>query len=840
MATRRKERLKAVIMAGGFGTRLRPLTCHRPKPMIPLVNVPIMERVVHLLKAHRIRDLVVLPYFQGEQIQGYFGDGSALGVNMIYVRAEEDLGTAGSVKNATAHLGGTTIVISGDLITDIDVRKAVAYHRRKEALATIVLSRVTNPLPYGIVIVNRNGRILRFLEKPTWGEVFSDTINTGIYILEPEVFQYIPAGVEFDFSKDLFPRIMKDRKPLFGYTAEGYWRDVGNIVEYQQATQDILKGLVKTTLPGESVNTEEGLSWIGEGTVVDPQATLRGVVVLGNNSRIEEGAIVEDAVIGDECRVDSHASIVRGVLWDGVRVGHGVHMTDDIIAHGSTVSDGTHILEGVTIGEGCIIGRDTWIKPQVKIWPGKTVEDGAVLSTSLVWGERWARELFVESKITGLANVEISPELAARLGAAFGAFIGAGNTVVTSRDSYLSSRMISRAIISGLMSTGVNVENLRTMPIPIVRYELRSGKEKAGLHVRTSPTNDSVKDIIFFDGTGRDLPVSKTKAIERLFFGEDFQRVLHHEIGHLNYPHRVLESYRQGFHDHINRETIAQAHLKIVIDYANGSAAMVLPTIFGELGCEVISLNAYHEMEQIFVVREDMGATTQQLSTIVTSLKADVGFFIDPGAQRIFIVDEAGKLLTHDMALLAVASLYLQYGNSEKIAVPVSASRNIDIVARKHGAHIVWTKDNHRGMMDGGSQKGVSFVGGTKGGFIFTDFQLGCDAMFAAVKILELMAGTGVRFGELKRSLPKTEMVRETVPCPLEKKGQVMRRLMKATEKEERILIDGIRIPYGEDCVLILPEGTLSSFLVQAEAKTKSKAQRLARSFVRQIEKYRE
>lgn len=827
-------------MAGGFGTRLRPLTCHRPKPMIPLVNVPIMERVIDLLKIHGVKELVVLPYFQGEQIENYFGDGSAFGVNITYVRAEEDLGTAGSVKNAADALGGTTIIISGDLITDIDLGKAVAFHRRKGALATIVLTRVNNPLPYGIVITNRNGRILRFLEKPTWGEVFSDTINTGIYILESEVFKHIPPGVESDFSQDLFPQFLKRRSSLFGYIAEGYWRDVGNIGEYQQATRDILNGQVKIPFPGEKRDTEHGWAWIGQGTVVDPGATLKGAVVIGNNCRIEGEATLENTVIGDDCWIGPRASILRGILWDGVRVGDGVHMTDDIVAHGSTISSGTHILDGVTIGEGCVIGRDSRIKPQVKIWPSKVVEDGAVLSTSLVWGERWARELFFESKITGLANVEISPELAARLGAAFGAFIGVGNSVVTSRDGYLSSRMISRAVISGLMSTGVNVENLRTVPIPIVRYELRSGKEKAGLHVRSSPTDGSVKDIIFFDGTGRDLPVSKTKAIERLFFGEDFHRVPHHEIGHLNYPYRVLESYRQDFLEHLNRSAISQARLKVVVDYANGAAAMVLPTIFGELGIEVISLNAYHETERVHMTQENMETSILQLSTIVTSLKADAGFLIDPGAQRIFIVDETGKLLDHHDALLAVVSLHLQHQHPERISVPVSASMNVGILARKYGAQVIWTKDNHRGMMDGGSEAGVSFVGGTKGGFIFTEFQLGCDAMFATVKILELMVSTGLRFRELKRSLPKLNMVRETVPCPLEKKGQVMRRLMKATEKEERILLDGIRVHYGDSYVLILPGADQSSFLLQAEAKTKDKARRLVRSFVRQIEKYRE
>ena len=212
--------MKAVIMAGGFGTRLRPLTCNVPKPMVPMVNKPMMAHIIDLLKTHGITDIVATLFYQPETISGYFEDGRNAGVRLQYRKAEADLGTAGSVRNARDFLDERFIIISGDILTDFDLTKAVAFHNKNKAKATILLTRVTNPLQYGVVLTRDDGRVIRFLEKPSWGEVFSDTINTGIYILEPEVLDLIPKGEEFDFSKNLFPVMMDHDIPLFGYVAD--------------------------------------------------------------------------------------------------------------------------------------------------------------------------------------------------------------------------------------------------------------------------------------------------------------------------------------------------------------------------------------------------------------------------------------------------------------------------------------------------------------------------------------------------------------------------------------------------------------------------------------------
>ena len=224
--------MKAVIMAGGEGTRLRPLTSNQPKPMLPLANRPIMEHVVRLLRAHGFDDIVVTVAFVPQAIRTYFGDGSEFGVRMAYASEETPLGTAGSVRNARDELDERFVAISGDVLTDIDLSALVAFHEKNEALVTIGLKAMDNPLDFGIVITREDGSVERFLEKPTWGQVFSDTINTGVYVLEPEIFDYIAEDRPVDFSEEVFPTLLEAGRPLFGYVADGYWEDVGTLDAY--------------------------------------------------------------------------------------------------------------------------------------------------------------------------------------------------------------------------------------------------------------------------------------------------------------------------------------------------------------------------------------------------------------------------------------------------------------------------------------------------------------------------------------------------------------------------------------------------------------------------------
>src|SRR5436305_6336932 len=278
--------MKAVILAGGEGTRLRPLTSNLPKPMMPIVNEPMMEHIVRLLESHGFEDIVVTVAFLANHIRNYFGAGTEFGVRMRYATEEAPLGTAGSVRNAMDELDDTFLVISGDVVSDVDLSAIVETHRKNEAAATIALKRVENPVEFGIVITRDDGTIERFLEKPTWGQVFSDTINTGIFVLEPTVFDEIPAGEVVDFSGDVFPAMLARGEKLVGCVLDGYWEDVGTLEAYRSVHDDILGGRVRLEIPRFEVR--EGV-WLGEGADLSPDASVEGPVLIGENSRVEAG-----------------------------------------------------------------------------------------------------------------------------------------------------------------------------------------------------------------------------------------------------------------------------------------------------------------------------------------------------------------------------------------------------------------------------------------------------------------------------------------------------------------------------------------------------------------------
>ncbi len=823
--------MQAVIMAGGFGTRLRPLTHNIPKPMIPMANKPMMEHIVDLLREHGITDLVTLLHFQPELIEGHFGDGSDFGVRMTYVGATEDYGTAGAVKNAQAHLTGPFLVISGDVLTDFDLGAAAAFHHQQGADLTILLTRVENPLQYGVVITEPDGRISRFLEKPTWSEVFSDTVNTGIYLLEPSVLDLIPTQTEFDFSKDLFPLMMREGRKLVGYVAVGYWRDVGDLLEYRLAHQDILAGTVRVKIPGSRVEGLDKEIYLGSETRVDFTAGLRGAVLIGNNTRVEANARITNSVIGDNCIVEDGAVISDSILWNNVYIGRGAILKENVVGRGSEVKARARLFEGALISDGCRIGEGSVVMADVKVWPQKVVEDGATLATSLVWGERWARSLFGAYGITGLGNIEISPEFAAKLGAAFGAALREHAIVRTSRDSHRTSRIINRAMICGLLSAGVDVHDLRVTPVPVVRYRMGVHGAVGGVHVRKSPYDPELIDIKFFDERGMDLSATREKGIERLFFREDFRRAKMEGTGGLSFPEYDVDYYQEGILRFIDKEAIRARAAKVVIDYSYGSSATIFPAILGKVGCEVIALNAYMDETKITKTTEEFQRSLTQLSEIVRSLRADLGIMLDTGAEKLFLVDDKGDLVSDDLAVAVVALLVARTQPPGRIAVPITASAVLEEVVAPHGFEVQRTKIAPRALMEAATQEGVVFVGDAFGGFIFPRFQPAFDAMLATLKILEMLARSDLGLHEAIRYVPTRITTREQVPCPWEMKGTLMRTLIEATKDEQVELVDGVKVHLGADWAVIYPDNDRPTFHILAEASTRARAEQIVGTY---------
>jgi len=307
--------MKAVVMAGGFGTRIQPLTHSRPKPMLPIINRPMMQHTMMTLRDLGISEFIVLLYFKPEIIQDYFGDGSDFGIKITYVVPDDDYGTAGAVKLAQEYIGDDNfIVISGDLVTDFDFKELFEFHKQKKSKLSIGLTSVENPLQFGVVIANEDNIIEKFLEKPSWGEVFSDTINTGIYIIEPEILNYIPNSENFDFAKNLFPMLMSRGVALMGYNLEGYWRDVGNPESYREVYDDILNSKVNFKISGVKKEYSEGVLYSDEEYTLNSSIKILGTVVLGRGVKIKEGVKLNNVVIADNVAIASGCTISNSYL----------------------------------------------------------------------------------------------------------------------------------------------------------------------------------------------------------------------------------------------------------------------------------------------------------------------------------------------------------------------------------------------------------------------------------------------------------------------------------------------------------------------------------------------
>lgn len=823
--------MKAVILAGGLGTRLRPLTCNLPKPMAPIMNRPILEHIINHLKKHQITDLIFLLYYQHEVIQNYFEDGSRFGVKISHIAATEDYGTAGAVKLAADLLNDTFLVLSGDGITDLDLTRLVDFHKEKRAIGTIALTHVADPSPFGVVITDQNERITRFLEKPSWGQVFSDTVNMGIYALEPRLLDFIPAGKEFQFEKEVYPKLVEQGQSLYGFVEGCYWKDIGDLRTYHQTHWDVFEKKISLHISEPHKN---GV-WRGKGSKLGKGVKLVGGVVIGENCQIADGATLHNVVLADHCRIGRNSIIKDSILWSGVQVGENCELAHDVIGRGVIIEDRCVLDQNVFIGDGSKIGAQSHITPNVKIWPNKEVDVGSVVNTSLVWGDKWQRGLFTDARVTGLANFEISPEFGAKLGAAFGAWVGKGQRVVLSRDATPAARMIDRAIITGLMSAGVQIQNLEVMPIPIARYALPGAKSKGGVHVRRSPFEKNLLDILFFDGNGRDISHAIAKTIERNFYREDFARVAFDEVGDIEYPVRVTQSYAQDFLQHIDVAAIESARFKIVIDYSCGAATQIFPSILGSLDCDVISLNAFLDPEKLSRSAEEFEQALVQLAKIVKSTGAHIGFLIDAGAEKIFCVDEKGEIIPSNRLASMMALLYLEQNQPRKLAAPVSVPSYVEKLAHERGVELVYTANDGGALIKATEDSDVQLALDITGGLIFPEFHFAFDGMFSIVKILEMLAKSGLTLRKLQTRLPKRSLVVGQVACPWEAKGKVMRRLDENSQGQNRLLVDGIRINFDDAWVLVLPDRDRAGYHILAEAGNNGAAEKFVEEYRQKV-----
>lgn len=802
--------MKAVIMAGGKGTRLRPLTLQTPKPMVPLLNRPCMEYIIELLRKHDITDIAVTVQYLPEVIRDYFGDGSDFGVRLHYFEENEPLGTAGSVRNAASFLDETFIVISGDALTDFDLDEAIAFHHHQESLATIVLTQFDTPLEYGVVITDQNGRITRFLEKPNWSEVFSDTVNTGIYILEPEIFNCIPEHQVYDFSMQLFPALLEKQAPLFGYIADGYWSDIGNLQQYRETQFDMLDRKVKVRIAAEEV--APGI-FVENHTTITDRVTYIGPAYIGSHSSIQPNTVIgEYAIIGSHNQVFQGNRIDRTILWDNNQLGPDCELQSALVCDRNLIGQRTRIQENAVIGSGCTLGPEVTVKSNVKLWPNKVILPNSKVHTSIIWGEQTMHQLFRGKGVYGIPNTEMTPEFAGKLAAAFGSVLSPTSTVGLSSSTHPFASMMKFAFAAGLQGAGIHVLDLGTCTTAVCRNAVQTMQLNGAVHMRMMNVQGRDQLLIeLLDAQGFPLAKSIERKIENAFWQEDFFRSQMNQIGEYRQYQYAETDYIQKLVREFGAPQPLSANIFAVIQYD--------PRDHGTF----IERFAQQILGQHLILHEDsLQENAALLTDTVQNVRANLGIRIGRNGQGLLLVLQDGTCITDEQLLALKIVAASKLNKTASLGIPVSAPQIAESLALGTQLTLVRTKENNRALLEASR------------GWLFHPL---LDELYAVSMILQAMIKESISLNELLAQIPDFYTAKEIIPCAWHEKGSMMRQILKATKHQSTELIDGIKVFTEEGSVIILPDHDEPLFRIIAHASSEMSAERMISSYSEQLVK---
>lgn len=496
--------MKAIIMAGGEGSRLRPLTCDCPKPMMRLMDRPVMQYALELLRAHGIKQIAATLGYLPDAIIDYFGDGSAFDVSLHYYVEEMPLGTAGGVKRAQDFLDETFIVLSGDGITDLNIAAALDFHRRKASLATLVLRREVNPLEYGVVTTDSDGKIRAFYEKPARCDAVSDTVNTGIYIFEPQALSFIPDDCAYDFGHDLFPALVQAGEPVYGYVTDDYWCDIGDVRAYLSAHRAAMEGQIR-------LNGLSGCNGavVLPGARVDPTAILEAPCLIAQGAQVSAGArIGAYSVLGENAFAGKNADLKRSILWTGARAEDGAQLRGAILASGASIAPHAQAYEESVLGTGARMESRSVILPGIKLWPGKTIGAGEKLDANRVWGNR-ASDGFRDGSIP-----IPTPDRAARAAQSCMAVLNPCDLLLGRDDTPVSSALW-HAVAAGAMAQGITVIDAGVCALPQLRFAQSLLRAQAAALIQEG-------QIVLLNDRSAPLSAKQRRSIDALLARHDY------------------------------------------------------------------------------------------------------------------------------------------------------------------------------------------------------------------------------------------------------------------------------------------------------------------------------
>ena len=751
--------MKAVIMAGGEGTRLRPLSLGRPKPMTPLLGRPVMEHIISLLKRHGVTDICVTLCYQPQAVTDYFGSGERLGVRLTYFVEEEPLGTAGSVKNCMSHLGREDfLVISGDCVCDLDLSRLAAFHREKKAAATLALYSHSAPLEYGLVVTDPTGRVERFVEKPAWGQVVTDRINTGIYLLSPSAMDRVPDRGSFDFGKDLFPTLLREGAPLYGCPLEGYWCDMGDCGAYLNCVCDALDGTIKL---------EPGLPRRGPGIwsagALPPGVFLTPPCWIGPGAVIGAGAKLGPwAVVGRGAEVGPRAVLRRSVLLEGASAGPGAALSGAILCPGAAAGQGAVLKEGAVLGENALAEERAVLLERVRLWPGQTAPAGCRLARSVTSGSQKGTLRFGDGGvIRGILGEDLGPEALLALGSALGAEgrVGLGCSATP------GAKMLARAAAAGVAAAGGQTW-FHGLECP-VQGAWAARKEELPVSLFVEREEGGPVYLHFFDRQGLPLGRARERKLEHALLQGEFPRVRGDGVGELEQLRLSALLWAQS----VAREAALGRSVLRRVTVAVGKDSPTDRAIRGALlalGCQVED-------------RWRPGIPT---------------FSGSRGGFRLSAQDERGALLDSGQLLALVALIEMENGGGT-VAVPSGASAAVDLVAAGYGGTVL------RLDRDGEEARDR-----------YAALPWLWSAPSAAARICARMGTSGQKLETLMSKTPRFNIWKREVPLSSDR-GRVMQAL--AREQPQAAQGEGIRVRTGNGWVYLVPLARRPALRVMAE-----------------------
>ena len=801
--------MKAIIMAGGAGTRLRPLTCDLPKPMLPVANRPVIDYAVELLKKHGIREIGVTLQYMPHMIMNHFGNGSTWDVSLEYFVETTPLGTAGSVKNAQSFLSDTFVVLSGDGITDIDLSQAIKYHNEKNADITIVLKRVENPLEYGVVITEGDGKIIRFAEKPNWSEVFSDSVNTGIYIINKNVLDLAEDNKVCDFSHDLFPKAMEMGMSVYGFVADGYWCDIGNLKSYIQANIDAISGKIGgIDFTSEYYEIKKNV-WVGKYAKLDETCTLNAPCIIGRNSNIRANVqIYPNSIIGEGCFVGRQSTIKNSILHDNVYVGSACELRGTVICAGSRLADNTSVFEGSAIGSECSVGERCIIKNGASVWPEKRIERGSVISDNVIWQpERFSR-YFDNECIRGKLNVDITPEFASAVSTAF-AGICDGRIVIAHNGTPASEALYS-AVRAGVMAHGTKIIELKAAPLPTARYAIRLFGTNGGIYAGVNA--DGEAKLFFMDEKGANVSSKQERSIENAVNNKNINYALAENMSMPQNFERCCDFYERHVIYTVGPENRPAGNFVVRIVNNGGIESAVLINLLSELG-----------IQQVICTKDELSESDEFDLTVMLD---------DFGEKIVFFDNKLNEIDKNSVNLLLNYIALKQQKDNKYIVADYNAPEAVDIIARTNNGVVVRTKSGTRALINE-----IVKHDGIVDSLPVGKMSMYYDGIVFLLSLLNFMGTEQKSFGQIMDSMPEIHLSEKEIECPWDKRSAVMRRLANTSDNVNGG--NGIKITHKYGWSLVLPDAKRAVFKIYSEGFSSEYADELTDICIKKINEFK-